>query len=270
MKRETERKTEWETERKKGPEPEVKLEMESKMKPEPEPGPEPEVHLKYEETERDRRRMLRYGAFHAAWILAQVLFLVLVIVYIVLAELDLASLTLEQVLAVVLGSCAAAFLLMAYAYYSKAVKRDVVLKRLMRDGPLSVTCAISERCAVFLAAGMEPVTAWFHEVERITVRRRNIIFCVDRGGRAFFLMIPAEAFESPEQFRAVRSRLKKAVRQQQRPEARHTVVGSFLRGAGRGLLGYLGSCLKLFVFVAIAWFALLLIMQVAVIIKGAG
>lgn len=262
----------WKTEWKKGPGPEVKLEMEPKMEPKmkPEPEMELEVHLKYEETERDRRRMLRYGAFHAAWILAQVLFLVLVIVYIVLAELDLASLTFEQVLAVVLGSCAAAFLLMAYAYYSKAVKRDVVLKRLLRDGPLSVTCEISERCAVFLAAGMEPVTAWFHEVERITVRRRNIIFCVDRGGRAFFLMIPAAAFESPEQFRSVRSRLKKVVRQQQRPGARHTVVGSFLRGAGRGLLGYLGSCLKLFVFVAIAWFALLLIMQVAVIIKGAG
>lgn len=244
----------------------MKTEMEVGMKPEV----EQEMELRYEETGRDRKRMLWYGAFHAAWMLAQVLLVVFVIGYIVLAELDLAALTLEQVLAVALGGCAAAFFLAAPAYYRSAAKRDTVLGRLSRSGPMPVTCVISERCAVFSARGMEPVTAWFCEVERIAVRGRNILFCVGRGGRAFFLMIPAAAFESAEQFRTVRSRLKKAVRQQQRPEVRRTVVGSFLRGAGRGIGGYLRSCLKLFLFVVIAWFALLLIMQVALMIRGAG
>ena len=257
---------------------EMRREMEQEMKrktaravkPEMRSEVEAEMELKYEETGRDRRRMLWYGAFHAAWRLAQVILVVLVIAYIVLAELDLAALTLEQVLEVVLGGCATAFFLAAPAYYRGAAKRDTVLKKLLQSGPIPVTCTLSERCAVFSAGGMEPVTAWFCEVERIAVRRRNILFCVGRGGRAFFFMIPAAAFGSREQFRAVRSRLKKAVRQQQRPEVRRTVVGSFLRGAGRGVWGYLRSCLKLFLFVVIAWFALLLVMQVAVMIKGAG
>lgn len=74
---------------------------------------------------------------------------------------------------------------------------------------------------------------------------QNIFFSIDNGRKTLTYMIPAEAFSSLQQYKDVKKYIKKAVKEQQRPENKTSVLGQFFRAMFGAWFRYVLFMLKM-------------------------
>lgn len=223
------------------------------------------MNLKFQLTKKGQRKSCSFAAYCTAGLAAQLLLAVFIVIYIIWNVIaDAPPVTLRNLM-ILFIIYAAVFVLLLIFYYRRILQKD---NRLAKGIP-TYHCSLTPGYIWFYSDEQPEFNCSVHygDFRKILTVGENIFFSSDIGRNMLFFMVPSEAFQSSQQFKEVKSYIKNAVKEQQRPELKTSVLGHFFHGLFGAWFRHMLFGLKMLVVFLAVWFIFLLVMAIAVELK---
>lgn len=202
-----------------------------------------------------RRKVTLFGSIQAGLLLSQIILCFMIVIYIWLSFLGivpgnplLIGAVIYVVSFVILSIIASRYMLRPKLQSKGRSDAEAAFLDKLKNERFTVICTICENYMSFFIENNERKgeIVRYLDIARMYSFGKNLFFSVSGEKTTKFYLIPAEAFSSASEYKETKRLLRNAVKRQRRPEIKHTIIGSFLKGMARAWLWYVWMCIKMF------------------------